>query len=116
MSYRQSFWLSAMANLTLTVLLLVEYDNTQVVIREVEHCKICSNMAIKDLKSARKELQLASLQVWYKKQIDIRNGMINAAILNGDWSPGHDVPEILTPQECQLPAFQALFKQTPTNK
>ena len=116
MNYRQSFWLSAMANLTLTVLLLVEYDNEQTVTRKVERCKICYNLDIKDLESARKELQLASLQVWYKKQIDIRNGMINAAILNGDWAPGHAVPEILTPQECKLPAFQALFKQDATSK
>ena len=116
MSYRQSFWLSAMANLTLTVLLLVEYDNEQTTTREVERCKICSNMDIKDLESARKELQLASLQVWYKEQIDNRNGVINSAILNGRWASGTHVPEILTPSERQLPAFQVLFKQTPTNK
>lgn len=111
MNYKQSFWLSATVNITLAVLLLVESNNEQVITREVERCKICSNMNIKDLKSARKELHLASLQVWYKNQIDRRNGIINSAILNGDWSPGHNVPEILTPQERQLPAFHALFKQ-----
>ena len=111
MTYKQLFWLSAIINLTLAVLLLVESDNEQMVIREVERCKICSSVGIKDLKSARKELQLASLQIWYKNQIDRRNGVINSAILNGDWAPGQNVPEILTPQERQLPAFHILFKQ-----
>lgn len=116
MTYKQSFWLSAAINITLAVLLLVESDNEQIVIHEVERCKICSNMGIKDLKSARKELHLASLQVWYKNQIDRRNGVINSAILNGDWAPGQNVPEILTPQERQLPAFHVLFKQDTTSK
>lgn len=116
MTYKQSFWLSAAVNIILAVLLLEESNNEQLITREVERCKICSNMNIKDLKSARKELHLTSLQVWYKKQIDARNGMINSAILNGDWSPGHKVPEVLTPQECQLPAFQALFKQDTNSK
>lgn len=116
MTYKQLFWLSAAINITLAVLLLVESDNEQIVIREVERCKICSSMDIRDLKSARKELQLASLQVWYKKQIDRRNSNVASAILNGDWTPGQHVPEILTPQESQLPAFQALFKQDTISK
>lgn len=116
MTYKQAFWLSVTVNLTLSVLLLAESDNAQVITREVERCKICSNMNIKDLKSARKELQLASLQVWYKNQINRRNRNVASAILNGDWTPGQHVPEILTPQERQLPSFSALFKQDTTSK
>jgi GH43 family beta-xylosidase len=116
MNYRQLFWLSATVNITTAVFLLEESNNEQVITREVERCKICSNMDIKDLKSARNELHISSLQVWYKKQIDRRNSNVASAILNGDWTPGQHVPEILTPQERQLPAFQALFKQDTNSK
>lgn len=116
MTYKQSFWISAMINLMLAILLLVESDNAQVITREIERCKICSNMDIEDLKGARKELHLTSLQVWYKDQIDRRNSVINSAILNGHWNPGQHVPEILTQQERQLPAFYVLFKQDTISK
>ena len=115
MTYKYLFFISITFNIAFLV--STWSDNSSKIteeIREVERCKICSNMDIKDLKSARKELHLSSLQLWYKKQIDKRNGVINSAILNGDWASGTHVPEILTPAERQLPAFQVLFKQTDT--
>lgn len=116
MIYEKLFWLSASVNLITAILLLEKSYDVQVITREVERCKICSNMDIKTLKSVREELHISALQVWYKDQIHRRNSVIRSAILNGDWTPEQDVPEILTPQERQLPAFQVLFKQDTTSK